>query len=277
MSSKRKKISKKTRFEVFKRDLFTCKYCGKKAPDCVLEVDHIKPVAKGGSNDMLNLITACADCNRGKGKTLLDDSQELDKQHEELKLLQKQREQLEMLLEWRDELNSLDNQKADIVIKEFEEVHCTTLTDSGKKSVKGWIKRFEVEDLIKAIDKSINYKDPNKAFEKIPAIVRNLKNNNECSYRLGYAKGILRNRIGYINEKMLHAKFYPFSKDMDSIEKFIEVCKKIDSWSELKEFLEVSLDYYDCHKKGAFDKLSDAIDYAWKEIKGSESIEGEKL
>lgn len=65
--AKRKAISKKTRFEVFKRDEFTCTYCGQKPPAVVLEVDHIVPVAKGGKNGMDNLITACFDCNRGKG------------------------------------------------------------------------------------------------------------------------------------------------------------------------------------------------------------------
>lgn len=49
--SKRKSISKKLRFEVFKRDSFTCQYCGKMAPDVVLEVDHINPVASGGENN----------------------------------------------------------------------------------------------------------------------------------------------------------------------------------------------------------------------------------
>ena len=65
--AKRKPISKKLRFEVFKRDSFTCQYCGKSAPDVVLHVDHIKPVKEGGTNDITNLVTACADCNLGKG------------------------------------------------------------------------------------------------------------------------------------------------------------------------------------------------------------------
>ena len=46
--AKRKALSQKIRFEVFKRDSFTCQYCGRKAPDVVLQVDHIVPVAKGG-------------------------------------------------------------------------------------------------------------------------------------------------------------------------------------------------------------------------------------
>lgn len=62
----RKPMSKTLRFEVFKRDRFTCQYCGSTPPKVVLEVDHIEPVSAGGTNDEGNLITACFDCNRGK-------------------------------------------------------------------------------------------------------------------------------------------------------------------------------------------------------------------
>ena len=47
-----------------------CQYCGQSAPDVVLEVDHIVPVAEGGDNDIMNLITSCRDCNRGKVRKL---------------------------------------------------------------------------------------------------------------------------------------------------------------------------------------------------------------
>jgi hypothetical protein len=60
-------LSKKLRFEIFKRDSFTCQYCGKTPPDVILHVDHIHPVAHGGGDDPMNLITACSDCNLGKG------------------------------------------------------------------------------------------------------------------------------------------------------------------------------------------------------------------
>jgi len=59
-------ISKKMRFDVFKRDGFACQYCGRTPPSVKLEVDHIVPVSKGGSDDPLNLVTSCFDCNRGK-------------------------------------------------------------------------------------------------------------------------------------------------------------------------------------------------------------------
>lgn len=71
MAEARKQISKKLRFEVFKRDGFVCQYCGATPPGAVLHVDHITPVAMGGKNDQDNLITSCESCNIGKSATPL--------------------------------------------------------------------------------------------------------------------------------------------------------------------------------------------------------------
>jgi hypothetical protein len=73
MATKRKAISKMTRFEVFKRDGFACQYCGAHPPAVILHVDHINPVALGGVNDMDNYITACEPCNLGKSARSLAD------------------------------------------------------------------------------------------------------------------------------------------------------------------------------------------------------------
>ncbi len=67
----RKAISKKTRFDVFKRDAFTCQYCGAHPPGVLLHIDHIVAVANGGGNDIDNLVTACEPCNLGKGARAL--------------------------------------------------------------------------------------------------------------------------------------------------------------------------------------------------------------
>lgn len=91
--AKRKKISKKVRFEIFKRDYFKCAYCGQTPPAIVLEIDHICPVSKGGTNDINNLITACRDCNRGKTNiplsslpnTLVENLEELKEKEAQLK------------------------------------------------------------------------------------------------------------------------------------------------------------------------------------------------
>lgn len=60
-------ISKRLRFEVFRRDGYTCMYCGRRAPSVILEADHRMPRCKGGADTLDNLVSACWDCNRGKG------------------------------------------------------------------------------------------------------------------------------------------------------------------------------------------------------------------
>lgn len=92
-------VSRKLRFEVFKRDSFTCQYCGRTAPEVLLEADHIELVAKGGKDTILNLITACKDCNGGKSATPLSDQSVLAKQKRQLVELQERKEQLEIMFE----------------------------------------------------------------------------------------------------------------------------------------------------------------------------------
>lgn len=76
----RKPISTGTRFRILKRFNFTCQYCGAKAPEAVLHVDHIHPVAKGGTNKEDNLTVACDTCNFGKRAGLLSEDTLLSRQ-----------------------------------------------------------------------------------------------------------------------------------------------------------------------------------------------------
>lgn len=66
-------IGKSKRFQMFARDGFTCRYCGQRPPDVILELDHIHPRAEGGTDDELNLITSCFDCNRGKRDKIISE------------------------------------------------------------------------------------------------------------------------------------------------------------------------------------------------------------
>ena len=61
------------RWEVLKRDAFTCQYCGRSAPEVKLEVDHITPVSEGGKDTKENLVAACYSCNRGRSALSLRD------------------------------------------------------------------------------------------------------------------------------------------------------------------------------------------------------------
>jgi hypothetical protein len=59
-------ISRRLRYEVLRRDSYTCRYCGAKAPDVEITVDHVIPVALGGTDEPSNLVAACGACNGGK-------------------------------------------------------------------------------------------------------------------------------------------------------------------------------------------------------------------
>ena len=64
----KRELSAKRRFGILKRDGFRCHYCGRSVQQgATLHVDHITALARGGGNEDGNLVTACQDCNLGKG------------------------------------------------------------------------------------------------------------------------------------------------------------------------------------------------------------------
>ncbi len=71
MAHRPRPILKLTRREVFRRDNYTCQYCGKKTPD--LTIDHVIPRHLGGQHVWINVVASCSGCNHKKGgRTLYD-------------------------------------------------------------------------------------------------------------------------------------------------------------------------------------------------------------
>jgi 5-methylcytosine-specific restriction endonuclease McrA len=66
------RIGAKRRFEILRRDDWTCQICGTTASaGAELEIDHKFPKSLGGSDEPDNLWTLCSLCNRGKGASEL--------------------------------------------------------------------------------------------------------------------------------------------------------------------------------------------------------------
>jgi len=156
--NKRQPITKSLRFAVLKRDRFRCKYCGISAEevDEPLQIDHVKPVSKGGTNDIINLVASCFACNNGKRDELLSENVELELQRKELEQMQAKREQLEMMVEWRDESQNLPNFEIDLVAQywrqaTFGDPHncCDTM------QLKHLIKRFGTNAVCQGIDEVV--------------------------------------------------------------------------------------------------------------------------
>lgn len=58
---------------------YTCAHCGRKFHASAVDIDHIKPKSKGGSNSPKNLQILCQHCNRSKGNKTDKTRQDLKK------------------------------------------------------------------------------------------------------------------------------------------------------------------------------------------------------
>ncbi|APT17173.1 HNH endonuclease [Staphylococcus epidermidis] len=245
--SKRKSLSNKIRFEVFKRDNFTCQYCGKSAPEVVLNVDHIEPISEGGTNDLFNLITSCFECNNGKRDKKLDDKSELEKQHNELVILNERKKQIEQMMEWKKELKSFEKTQAEILKEYIEDALVTQITNEGLKNINSWFKKYSFEELINATDIAIEqYVDkPNELiFSKIERIAYYTKYPvPDYVKRSRYVIGILRNRGLYFNENVVRELVKSWLEESLDIEDLILSAKTSKNWTEFKTDIIEVLEY----------------------------------
>jgi hypothetical protein len=249
-------ISKKLRFEVFKRDSFTCQYCGKRAPDVVLHCDHVKPVAEGGPTDMLNLVTACIDCNLGKGARELSDDAALTRQLNQLASLQERREQIEMMLAWQSELEELDELPVRHLEQRWSEVTNYSWTDNGKSSIRKLIKRYRVDTVARSMKTAMDqYLDKDKSGYSAESVAKTFdyigrianvdfrEQRQPGTRQMLYIRGILRNRLSgrYCNEYKALALIKEAAQigiPLDTVEDW---ARESISWSQWRNQIEASI------------------------------------
>lgn len=245
----RQSISKKTRFEVFKRDSFTCQYCGKSAPSILLEIDHIKPISKNGDDDITNLITSCFDCNRGKSdRELLDDAVVL-KRKKQLDELQERREQIEMMMSWRDTLDDIKEQELEKLVAYINsKMSGYSINENGKKKIKSALRKYGLSEMLESTSisadqyismDSIGKHIPGaleKYIEYIPRIARTreLIKNKPYLTDLYRIKGLLSFKgfgIDYQTMDLLE-KAYLQGVSIETIESIAKRSEKYWEWEE---------------------------------------------
>jgi hypothetical protein len=157
----RKALSKRTRFEIFKRDGFICAYCGRSPPDVILEVDHIVAVANEGENEETNLITSCRDCNRGKSDRPLERiSPSLQAQIED------QRERVEQIQAYNAMLLEVRDRELEVV-DQIAHVWYDGFCDPGQRgkwsfgvgrvpSIRRFLKELSPTEILDAIDVTVS-------------------------------------------------------------------------------------------------------------------------
>lgn len=257
----RKAIPNGVRFEVFKRDSFTCQYCGAKSPDVVLNVDHIHPVADGGENDILNLITSCFGCNNGKSDKKLDDQSALNKQRKQLDDLNERRNQLEMLVRWREGLADMETLVCCGGSKHASRYIWFFRQRTGVVEILRWLKGYPIEEVLVAlrtsfgqylkIDEEGKYDTVSwgKAFSMVPRIARAIRSGgvSKSKLRVFYVRGILRRRLRWINESAVVSLIEDAVQAGIDIEDVVRLAKEVKNWAlfeeELLDFIIIAGDY----------------------------------
>jgi CRISPR/Cas system Type II protein with McrA/HNH and RuvC-like nuclease domain len=62
----RKKLSKAERQQIYQKCNGRCAYCGCKLEYKDMQADHMRPLYRGGADDISNMLPACRSCNHYK-------------------------------------------------------------------------------------------------------------------------------------------------------------------------------------------------------------------
>ncbi len=167
MSGKRKSLRPSVRFEVFKRDRFTCQYCGRTPPDVVLVVDHITAVANGGTDDEENLVSSCELCNSGKWARELSQvpAPLLEGLEEKQERLAQMEAYNDFLMEQREYLTNVARE----IGSYWYGPKGYTFSDSRLNTVRNFLKILPQAFILEAVDIArskigTNYRDEDRCF-----------------------------------------------------------------------------------------------------------------
>lgn len=252
--TERQPIPKSVRFEVFKRDGFACQYCGQKAPDVVLHVDHIKPVATGGDSSIMNLLTACAGCNAGKGPRELGDDTALSKQMAQMQELNERRAQIEMMVQWREDLLSLDHLKAEKIEGVINAAGAPfTVNEHGRQEIAAWVRRHPFDELLHACDEAFRIyfrgDQPSweTAFGKVPGVLKiaRVSTSKPWLRRLFYVRGILRKRLPYVNDRRVMGLMEQAVAAGISVDDIEQLAKDVRNWTQFESAITAGMERVD--------------------------------
>ena len=110
-------------------------------------------MAKGGTNEVTNLLTACTACNSGKSDKTLDENTSVAKARNQLEELQERKEQLEMMMSWREGLQDIKESTVDRVASYWHELAPgITTSKSGLNTIRKWLRTFTLDEVYEAMD-----------------------------------------------------------------------------------------------------------------------------
>lgn len=155
-----------------------------------------------------------------------------------------------MMAEWRLELENIDEMTALMAEEAWYRAieNAAKLLDNGKHDVRKWVKQHGLEAVFNGIsaacmsylhrgeDGKFSLESLNHAFDMIPRVISVQKRSIAKPYlqRLYYARGILRRRLHYVNDRMAVQLMEDAISWGADVEKLVELCKEVRNWSEFR-------------------------------------------
>lgn len=216
-------------------------------------MDHINPVSKGGTNNLLNLVTSCMDCNRGKSNKVLSDDSVAKKQKKMADELAKRKEQIDMFMEWRSGLLEIDEFSANGIADYFKKMTGYGVGERGIEEIKKWLKSYSVQEIFSGMEESfrtelshsyLDKKTAFKIFQKTPLICSSIKNPviGCVRYLEAVAKAL---KIKYPHEDIEHfSKYYVIDlKHFDEVKVEFRKVRNFNEFDEAMLHLYTARDY----------------------------------
>lgn len=238
-------IGKKKRFSVFERDGFCCQYCGLTPPDVVLEVDHMVSKKDGGSDDLLNLTTACFDCNRGKSKkSIYNPKKSKVNLKREIKNLEEKKGQLESYYLFIQRKKELKNKELEVFENHWKRASGNrfTFNEHGLKSIARLKEIYPAVLIFEAMDISWGREDihDNDKFRFMCGVLKNLllkKTDPEKAKRKEEINKNIQKFYNLWNSQRKGGGYINY-KTKELIEEFFSRLPSKEAWIILNGFLE---------------------------------------
>lgn len=165
-------VTKRTRFEVLRRDDYTCRYCRSK--DGALTIDHVVPSALGGSDDPGNLVACCRDCNSGKSSTTPDTTTVADVDADAVRWARARARAVDADRNRRQQ--AADARGPFLKVWQSWDSDCSALPADWRQSVDSWLAAgMDTDRILDALDIALaaNYVPARSVFRYMAGVLNN--------------------------------------------------------------------------------------------------------
>ena len=185
----------------------------------------------------MNLVTSCEPCNSGKGPRQLDDHSVIVKQKRQLDDLNERRLQAEMLCDYRTELKKEPVPELPSVFRFWLHLSKAEPRDSDRDAVEKLLVSAGLRETLHCIEiVTDQYSNAEQAIRMLPrvAAVRRKTKRKPYLRDLLYIRGILRNRLTYVNERMALKLMENAVEGGASTDQIRDASMRVVSWPDWK-------------------------------------------